>query len=151
MKTKLTNELLQKMIEDIELGLNYKDVCKLNLISEDSFYEWVRRGAKDLREQKKTIFSEFSESFEAARLKLKKTCLEAISKDILDSSKGISDTKTAIWYLQTKYKKEYGSLATGDADDLILVNQNIDKSLTPLNELKEQIKKLRESNANQEK
>lgn len=142
-KTKLNDELRESIIKDIELGLNYKDVCKLHSISEDSFYDWIKRGLKDSQDGKKTVFSVFSESVEAAKLKLKKLCLRVINADLK-----ITNAKTAIWVLQTKYKKEYGNLATGDDEDEVIVNENVDKSLTSLKELKNTISKLRENNAN---
>lgn len=145
MKTKLNDKLRESIIKDIKLGLNYKDVCKLNSISEDSFYEWIKRGLKDSQDGKKTVFSEFSESVEAAKLELKRLCLRVITADLK-----ITNAKTAIWVLQTKYKKEYGNLATGDDEDEIVVNDNIGKSLTSLKELKGTILKMRESNVDKQ-
>lgn len=61
--TKLTPELRDSIVSAIEDGNVVETACEAYGVSEDSFYEWMRRG----KEEPGTAFSEFSDSVMKAR------------------------------------------------------------------------------------
>ena len=88
-KTKLTPEMKEDIRRKLELGLNYKDVCKAVCISEETFNTW--RKTKP----------EFSELVDKANAKVKEISLASIRRG------EIRDWRAAAWRLERRFPEEY--------------------------------------------
>ncbi len=77
-KTKLTTELLNKLMGGIRLGMTYKDAAGLAGISESTFYNWKEKAEK----AKSGKFKAFLESLKKANYEAQAIALKKISEGI---------------------------------------------------------------------
>ena len=59
MATKLTDELIEQMANEIADGLPINYACDLLGISDTSYYNWMKQGEIEFNEDKDTIYSKF--------------------------------------------------------------------------------------------
>ena len=102
-KTKLTPELQETILKIIRAG-NYALVaCQAVGINQDTYYTWLKRGKKDLEDNKTTIYSEFSESIERAS-----AIAEASHVGNVATSASNGDVNSSKWFLERKHPERWG-------------------------------------------
>lgn len=97
----LTRKQLEQMALWIRMGLTVTEVCKLSVISRDTFYTWVKEGKK--RTDTEDPVRKFSDAVHQGRLSAKAHALTAINLGMM------KDWKAAAWYLGVTYPKDFGA------------------------------------------
>ncbi len=101
-KTKLTKELIEIVKEYLKTGVFIKIICQFIGINRDTFYSWLKQGDKDKKENKITLYSEFSDTYKHNKDYGLIFHLENIQKI---ASKG--NLKASIFYLKTRYPEYF--------------------------------------------
>ena len=81
-KTKLEDDIHQRLILAIERGLTIADACEYSGISEKTYYNWLNKDTtqiKDDEERKK--FVQFLQDIKKAQSECQMYCLDFIMKD----------------------------------------------------------------------
>ena len=81
-KTKLEDDIQQRLILAIERGLTIVDACEYSGISEKTYYNWLNKDTtqiKDDEERKK--FVQFLQDIKKAQSECQMYCLDFIMKD----------------------------------------------------------------------
>ena len=101
-KTKFTKERRDKIIALIRDG-NYPIVAaRASGINADTFYEWLKRGKRDIEDKKLSAHAEFSELVLVAEAEAE---AEAVSKI---KTVALTDEKSAQWFLERKHPERWG-------------------------------------------
>lgn len=103
MKSRLTDEFINKFCSYLEDGLTRKDACILCDLDESTIYKWFKQADID---EKSDIDSKF--------VKFSKAVKKAETKDIEWHVKNIRDKaqvswQASAWWLERRRRKEYGS------------------------------------------
>lgn len=88
--TKLNNNTIQKLKEAFKMDCTVLEACCYADISKTTYYDWLSENKG------------FSDEIEAS-----KKYLEFKSRQVIANSIEWGDTKTAIWYLERKRRKEF--------------------------------------------
>lgn len=95
-------EAVKVFLEGIQLGQTIKDSAEFANISPSSIYLWVEKGEADKEAGKKTIYSDFLESFHRAKQQFIRNGLYQIYK----ASK--QDWRAAAYLLKMRHPDTYG-------------------------------------------
>lgn len=96
--TKLTPELQKKIIDAIRAGNYMETAAAYAGISKDTFFRWLRKGAR----AKSGIYKEFHDAVE-------KALAEAEVRDVMIiANAATSDWKAAAWRLERKFPDRWG-------------------------------------------
>lgn len=98
--TKLTPELLERVILAIRAGNYAKTACEMVGIGETTFYRWMEDGAKD---DAKPLFREFRESIKRAEAEA-----EVRSVALIRQAADGGTWQAAAWYLERKHGDRWG-------------------------------------------
>lgn len=101
-KSKLTKELIEIVKEYLKTGVFIKIICQFIGINRDTFYSWLKQGDKDKKENKITLYSEFSDTYKHNKDYALIFHLENIQKI---ASK--SNLQASIFYLKTRYPQYF--------------------------------------------
>ena len=117
-KLRLNSDLLKKIVDLIKVGNYAKTACLASGITEDTYYRWLKTGQEDIKNDKETIFSEFSESIMRARA-------EAEARNVMTIQKASqTDWKAASWWLERTNNQEWGR-----RQDITVKTEKIDELL----------------------
>nr|WP_302577926.1 hypothetical protein [Methanobrevibacter arboriphilus] len=131
-KSKLTDKIQEKIIIAIENGANFKDAAVYNGITEQTFYNWLKRG----KESKKGKYKDFYEKMKEAKIKNKMFHIKNINVA------GKKDWKASAWRLERMYPEEY---ARPEIQNNIEINNTNNQDNTKgSNDLNDFFKKQRE-------
>lgn len=100
-------EAIKVFLEGIQLGQTIKDSAEFANISPSSIYLWVEKGEADKEAGKKTIYSEFLESFYRAKQQFIRNGLYQIYR----ASK--QDWRAAAYLLKMRHPDTYGDRQDG--------------------------------------
>ena len=100
-------EAIKVFLEGIQLGQTIKDSAEFANISPSSIYLWVEKGEADKEAGKKTIYSEFLESFYRAKQQFIRNGLY----QIYQASK--QDWRAAAYLLKMRHPDTYGDKQDG--------------------------------------
>ena len=81
-KTKLEDDIQQRLIKAIQRGLSIADACEYSGISERTYYYWIKKDPLTIEnpeEQKK--FLQFLQNIKKAQSECQMYCLDFIMKD----------------------------------------------------------------------
>lgn len=95
-------ERIKVFLEGIQLGQTIKDSAEFANISPSSIYLWVEKGEADKEAGKKTIYSEFLESFYRAKQQFIRNGLY----QIYQASR--NDWRAAAYLLKMRHPQDYG-------------------------------------------
>jgi hypothetical protein len=98
-KSKLTEELVQVICENIELGLSYNLTCQAAGITFETFNEWMKAGAAG----KGKHFFDFYNNVRASEAACAKNCLTRI-RAAAERGSLAGD----MWLLERRYAADYG-------------------------------------------
>jgi transposase len=99
--TKLTPELFSAIVDAIRSG-NYAQVAAATAgITEQTFYEWLRRG----RDEPDGIYRRFADAVLAASGEAEQEKLERLRREALADD---GDWKAAAWWLERRFPKRWG-------------------------------------------
>lgn len=101
-KSKINEELINKIAEYVEKGSFVKDACILVGIDEDTYYRWKQIGLEDRKAKQDTIYSDFLSRMEKSEVLQKQKHIDVFFKD---------DSKTwqkSAWWLERKFYDEFG-------------------------------------------
>jgi len=100
-------EAIKVFLEGIQLGQTIKDSAEFANISPSSIYLWVEKGEADKEAGKKTIYSDFLESFYRAKQQFIRNGLY----QIYQASK--QDWRAAAYLLKMRHPDTYGDRQDG--------------------------------------
>ena len=100
-------EAIRVFLEGIQLGQTIKDSAEFANISPSSIYLWVEKGEADKEAGKKTIYSDFLESFYHAKQQFIRNGLY----QIYQASK--QDWRAAAYLLKMRHPDTYGDKQDG--------------------------------------
>ena len=100
-------EAIRVFLEGIQLGQTIKDSAEFANISPSSIYLWVEKGEADKEAGKKTIYSDFLESFYRAKQQFIRNGLY----QIYQASK--QDWRAAAYLLKMRHPDTYGDKQDG--------------------------------------
>jgi hypothetical protein len=103
---KFNEETINKILIAHENGLNQRDSAIFADIDESTLYRWIEKGKK----AKRGKYRKFYDDFRKAQIKNKVYHLKKIQDD--------DSWQSSAWYLERKYKKEYGKY------DMVDLNHN---------------------------
>jgi len=98
-QTKLTLEVQDRIVAALRAGNYQETAARYAGISEDTFYEWLRRG----KEEPESAYSEFSEAVEKAKADAEVRDVALIDKAAHDGS-----WQAAAWKLERKFPNKWG-------------------------------------------
>lgn len=110
MKSKLTPELLEQIVQYIKVGNYNKDACQAVGISERVYYKWLKRGEKALKleekgnkiPKKEEIYVQFVQSIKKAKAK-------AVIRNVLVIQTAAKKSwQAAAWWLERSHHKDWG-------------------------------------------
>lgn len=102
---KLSIELIKEISDDIASGLNNKEACEVNDITESCMYKWISKAkealdkAKSKRTEHQQLCVEFFQSLKKARHRRKQQRIQ-----VLDTSDNVTGI---IFLLRNEYPREY--------------------------------------------
>lgn len=99
---KCTKARVNKILRLIGEGLFKKDACLLAGISRETFYQWIREGKQDAKEDKESLERELYEGLEVAEVKAVQVHVKNIK------SAGGKDWKASAWWLERTRHNDYG-------------------------------------------
>lgn len=112
--SKLTDELQEEMARLVETG-NYLDTAAACCgINRDTFYEWMRRGAREKAAGRNTLYTRFSD-----RMKMAEAKAEALTLTRLRAA-GREHWQADAWFLERTRPKRFGRwqrVDVGEGDD----------------------------------
>ena len=79
--TRLTPELVEKIVPIIEAGNYIQTACMALGVSRSSFFAWMKRGREDREEGTVTIFSDFLDDVEEAEAVAEARLLEGAKRE----------------------------------------------------------------------
>lgn len=97
---RVTPEQFKQMALWIGMGLTVTEVCRLSVISRDTFYKWVKEGKH--REDPQDPVRQFSDAVHRGKLSAKAHALVAVQYGMK------KDWKAAAWYLGVTYPRDFG-------------------------------------------
>lgn len=101
-KTKFTKERREKIVALVRDG-NYPIVAaRASGISEAVFYEWLKRGKKDIADKKLSAHAEFADMVASAEAEAESELVSKIK------TVSITDEKSAQWLLERKHPDRWG-------------------------------------------
>ena len=99
---KLTDTIINAVSKDIEAGLSNRDACRVNDISEDILYNWLRTAKTAISKKKKTkrdrMCIKFAEAMEASKVKRKRSLVKKLE--------AMDDKPAALIFLLRNYAPE---------------------------------------------
>jgi transposase len=98
-QTKLTPEVQDRIVAALRAGNYQETAARYAGISEDTFYEWLKRG----KEEPGSAYSEFSEAVEKAKADAEVRDVALIDKAAHDGS-----WQAAAWKLERKFPNKWG-------------------------------------------
>lgn len=98
-KTKLTHELQKKIGDNITLGMPLKFAAEAVGITEQTFYNWLRRGETESKGQ----FFEFAEHVKECQAKAVQLHLKLITKAASEGS-----WQASAWILERRHSEFFG-------------------------------------------
>lgn len=117
-KCKCTPELIEKMKENVKLGFTYSALSLSLCISEDSLYNWIRKG----RDDKQQPYVNFYAALKETEAELLKECLDQLKLSMRQGN--IESTK---WLLERRFSSDgYGKQA---AINVKSQNENLNLSI----------------------
>lgn len=103
-KPMLTEKMKHDIRKKIEIGLNYKDVCKAVGIVESTFFRW------------KSENEEFCKLVEQANIKVKEISLASVRRGELN------DWRAGAWRLERRFPEEYKEQKIIETNQPILID-----------------------------
>jgi hypothetical protein len=97
---KLNKQMIQKIGELRAKGFNNIEICKTVLITEPTFYSWLRQGANDFETETKSLFYDLFCVYNKSFMELQDTLVTKL----LNSQ----DTKATIFLLQSLFGEKFG-------------------------------------------
>lgn len=119
-------EAIKVFLEGIQLGQTIKDSAEFSNIAPSSIYLWVEKGEADKEAGKKTIYSDFLESFYRAKQQFIRNALYQMHQ----ASK--HDWRAAAYLLKIRYPKEYGDkqvVAFDNSKDMFKAIQELSEKI----------------------
>lgn len=101
---KYTPERIKSILNSISNRIPYQLAAEANGISEETLYDWLRTGRKDLDEGNDTILARFSESLKNIEQKRMQTHLKKIKKNV-------KNWQADAWILERRWPKHFGTNA----------------------------------------
>ena len=98
-KTKLTPDIQKKIGDNITLGMPIKFAAEAAGITEQTFYNWLKRGENE----SKGKFFEFAEHIKACKAKAVQLHLKLITKAASEGT-----WQASAWLLERRYPEEFG-------------------------------------------
>jgi len=98
-QSKLTQEVQDRIVAALRAGNYQETAARYAGISEDTFYEWLKRG----KEEPGSAYSEFSEAVEKAKADAEVRDVALIDKAAHDGS-----WQAAAWKLERKFPNKWG-------------------------------------------
>jgi hypothetical protein len=143
-KTKLTIETIEKAAKLIALGNTQDATSKYLGIHPCTFIDWMNRGEEDSRNNKKTIFAQFSEAIKKAEGVAE---VNHVANIITEAKKG--NWTASAWWLERRRAKDW-KLKTqtdiGNADNQPFKTEDSEK----IKHLEAQVKELEQLKAEDE-
>ena len=99
---KLDAELIEKAHKLISEGHYAVVVCAYLGIAETTFYAWMRKAKEDIEANKKTIYTQFSQSIKEAEAKAEMRHLQTIAKAATEGN-----WQASAWFLKTKHRDRW--------------------------------------------
>jgi transposase len=104
--TLLTRKLEKEIMQNVELGLAYAEVCRLVGISYSTFLEWQRKGRE---EEARAPYRGFVERLDSAKIRGKRNNILGVRLA------GRDDWKALAFLLERQWPEEYGRRQIVDA------------------------------------
>lgn len=101
---KYTPERIKAILKSIANRIPYQLAAEANGISEETLYDWLRTGRKDLDEGNDTILARFSESLKNIEQKRMQTHLKKLRKNV-------KNWQADAWILERRWPKHFGTNA----------------------------------------
>jgi len=101
-QSKLNKTTLKEILKYITMGISFKDSCIYMGIGESTFYVWIQKGEKSIKNKTETIYREFVEGIRQAEIAGKLRRVGIIVKHENE------DPKLALEMLARKYPEEFG-------------------------------------------
>lgn len=102
--TKLTPEREAAILDSISRHVPYAVAALANGIHPDTLYEWLNRAKRDMKEQKITIYTKFSESLN----KIEQDFMDKLTSEINSCCK---NWQAKAWILERRHWKHYSQNA----------------------------------------
>jgi len=130
--TKLTDELIDTLCENIELGMPYTMACDASGINYSTFKEWMSKGEEEVPKKQ---FMAFSARVKAANSECARRCLEHI-REKADNGSTFYDT----WLLERRFSEHFGAKQHITSDNKTKTeNENINVDVKPSEEIEQEI------------
>ena len=95
-KTKLEDDIQQRLILAIERGLTIVDACEYSGISEKTYYNWLNKDTTQIKnDEERKKFVQFLQDIKKAQSECQMYCLDFIMKDKSRQSKA--------WLLERRF------------------------------------------------
>ena len=101
-QSKLNKTTLKEILKIITKGISFKDACIYMGIGESTFYIWIQKGEKSIKNKTETIYREFVEGIRQAEVAAKVRRVSIIVKHEDE------DARLALEMLARKYPEEFG-------------------------------------------
>ncbi len=131
-KSKLTKEIIEKVKEYLKKGVFIKIICQLIGINRDTFYSWLKQGKQDKDNNKNSLYSEFTDTYNENVDYALFFHLQNIEKL---ASEG--NLQASIFYLKTRYPEYFSDNPELRKKKIIKVksvNTDIDDIIQKLND-----------------
>lgn len=102
--TKLTQEMHDKIVENVKKVFVLRHVAGLSEINVDSIYEWLNRAKEDRKSGIETIYTKFSDA-------LKKAQAEAVQFLVGEICIRPNNWQANAWILERCFRKDFSSNA----------------------------------------
>jgi hypothetical protein len=104
MRTKLTPQVQQAIVEALEHGMHQESACTRAGINKVTYYRWLQRGESD--DEADEIYRNFRNAVEKARAQPEAEALEAIKVAWRDGT-----WQAAAWFLERSHPHKYGRIS----------------------------------------
>lgn len=88
---------------EIEMGLPKKFAAAKYGVPESTLYDYLKRGDRDLRNEKRSVYAEFSESVRKAEASL----VESLLRSLADRPRG--EWQAMAWKLERMFPRDFGA------------------------------------------
>lgn len=103
-RTKLTEDMIQRIASLIRVGNYIEVVCRHVGISRDTYYRWLKEGEKDYNAGRKTLLARFYEEIMKAEADAEIMLVSEIRKKAREG-----DLKAAMFILQRRFHERWGA------------------------------------------
>lgn len=101
---KYTPERLKAILKSISNRIPYQLAAEANGICEDTLYDWLNTGKRDLAQGNDTILAQFTESLKKIEQKRMETHLRKLKKNV-------KNWQADAWILERRWPKHFGTNA----------------------------------------